>query len=78
MEGHGLEVAYVEEAPVQFSLRAIQDIGHYSLFIEGALPGVALPLGAQALEAAAALAFADLHLDYVPRKWLQIIARHTV
>ena len=29
------------------------------------------------LEAAAALAFADLHLDFVPRKWLQVIARRT-
>jgi ubiquinone/menaquinone biosynthesis C-methylase UbiE len=75
MERHGLEVAYVDEEPVEFSLRAIQDIGHYSLFIEGALPGVALPVGAEALEAGAALAFADLHLDFVPRKWLQIIAR---
>ena len=56
-----------EEVPVQFPLRAIQDIGRYALFIEGALPGVALPIGAEALSAAAATAFADLHLEFVPR-----------
>ena len=75
--GHGLEVTYLEEVPVQFPLRAIQDIGRYALFIEGALPGVALPIGAEALSAAAATAFADLHLEFVPRHWLQLIARRT-
>jgi ubiquinone/menaquinone biosynthesis C-methylase UbiE len=74
---HGLEVTYLEEVPVQFPLQAIQDISRYSLFIEGALPGVALPLGAEALAAAAAQAFADLHLEFVPRKWLQLVARRT-
>lgn len=74
---HGLEVTYLEEVPVRFPLQAIQDIGRYSLFIEGALPGVALPVGAEALSAAAALAFADLHLEFVPRKWLQLIARRS-
>ncbi len=75
--GHGLKVTYLEEVPVRFPLRAIQDIGRYSLFIEGALPGVELPIGAEALAAAAAAAFADLHLEFVPRKWLQLIARRT-
>jgi ubiquinone/menaquinone biosynthesis C-methylase UbiE len=72
---HGLAVTSLEEEPVRFPLRAIQDIGHYRLFIEGALPGVPLAIGAEALEAAAARAFADLRLDFVPRNWLQVIAR---
>jgi ubiquinone/menaquinone biosynthesis C-methylase UbiE len=76
-ERHHLEVSYLDEVPVQFPLQAIQDIGHYPLFIEGALPGVALQTGSEALEAAAAQAFADLRLDFVPRKWLQLIARRT-
>ena len=67
---HGLETAWLQEDTVQFPLRAIQDIGRYALFIEGALPGIPLPLGAAALEASAAQAFNDLHLDAVPRKWL--------
>ena len=72
-----VELAFLEEVPVRFPLRAIQDIGRYALFIEGALAGVALPIGAEALSAAAALAFADLHLEFVPRNWLQLIARRT-
>lgn len=74
LERQGLDVTCADEVLVEFPLRAIQDIAHYSLFIEGALPGVALPIGAEALEAAAAIAFADLHLESVPRNWLQLIA----
>ncbi|HLJ80495.1 MAG TPA: class I SAM-dependent methyltransferase [Ktedonobacterales bacterium] len=74
---HGLAVSYLEEVPVRFPLSAVQDIGRYSLFIEGALPGVPVPIGADALAAAAALAFDDLHLECVPRKWLQLVARRT-
>jgi ubiquinone/menaquinone biosynthesis C-methylase UbiE len=72
---HGLDVILLEEQPVEFSLRAVQDIGRYSLFIEGALPGVPWSVGAEALGAAAAQAFADLQLSGVPRNWLQVIAR---
>ncbi len=72
---HGLAVLTLEEEPVRFPMQAIQDIGHYGLFIEGALPGVPYAIGAAALEAATARAFADLQLDFVPRNWLQVIAR---
>lgn len=71
----GLDVIILEEKPVEFSLRAVHDIGRYSLFIEGALPGVPLPIGAEALGAAATQAFEDLQLTGVPRNWLQVIAR---
>ena len=73
----GLDVIVLEEKPVAFSLRAVQDIGRYSLFIEGALPGVPWPIGAEALGAAATHAFEDLHLTSVPRNWLQVIARRS-
>ena len=77
MSRHGLDVTLLEEEPVRFPLLAIQDIGRYALFIEGALPGVPLAIGAEALAAAAARAFNDLHLEFVPRNWLQVIAhRH--
>src|SRR5258705_13500132 len=56
-------------------LRSWQDIGHYWLFIEGALPGVPIPIGANALEHAADEAFAELRIHEVPRIWLQLIAR---
>lgn len=71
----GLEPAFQEVEQVQMPLRAWQDIGRYSLFIEGALPGVPVPVGADALEAAAAQAFDELGLTCVPRNWLQMVAR---
>jgi ubiquinone/menaquinone biosynthesis C-methylase UbiE len=76
--GHqGLDVIVLEETPVEFSLRAVQDIVGYSLFIEGALPGVPWSIGAEALGAAAAQAFESLQLTGVPRNWLQVIARRS-
>ena len=71
----GLEPAFEEIEQVQMPLRAWQDIGRYSLFIEGALPGVPVPIGADALEFAAAQAFEELGLSVVPRNWLQMVAR---
>jgi ubiquinone/menaquinone biosynthesis C-methylase UbiE len=71
----GLEPAFQEVEQVQMPLRAWQDIGRYSLFIEGALPGVPIPIGADALEFAAAQAFDELGLTSVPRNWLQMVAR---
>lgn len=73
----GLDMILLEEQPVEFSLRAVQDIGRYSLFIEGTLPGVPWPIGAEAIGAAATQAFADLQLTSVPRNWLQVIARRS-
>jgi len=72
-ERHGLRVVERELEVAQLPLRAWQDIGRYSLFIEGALPGVPIPIGADALEHAAAEAFAELGIDAVPRIWLQLV-----
>lgn len=70
----GLKVVEREEEIAMMPLRAWQDIGRYWLFIEGALPGVPIPLGADALEYGAAEAFKELELTEVPRIWLQIVA----
>jgi ubiquinone/menaquinone biosynthesis C-methylase UbiE len=56
------------------SVDAWSDIAHYWLFIEGALPGVPLPLGAAALEAAAHEAGREMGVTETPRNWLQLIA----
>lgn len=56
------------------SLDAWRDIGHYWLFIEGALPGIPLAYGAAALEAAVYQAGQELGVTEVPRMWLQIVA----
>jgi hypothetical protein len=56
-------------------LRAVQDIGRYQLFIAGALPGIPIPIGAEALEWAAAEAARELDITQVPRIWLQLLAQ---
>ena len=61
-----------EDVPI--SLEAWKDLGHYWLFIEGALPGAPLALGAAALENAVFQTGQELGLTEVPRTWLQIIA----
>lgn len=59
---------------VIISLDAWRDLGQYWLFIEGALPGIPLALGAAALEAAVYQAGQEMGLTAVPRTWLQIVA----
>jgi ubiquinone/menaquinone biosynthesis C-methylase UbiE len=70
-----LRVVERDEEVALMPLRAWQDIGRYWLFIEGALPGVPIPIGADALEAGAAEAFRELELTDVPRNWLQLIGQ---
>ncbi len=71
---HGFRVQHNELDEALMPLRAWQDIGRYWLFIEGALPGVPIGLGADALELAAAQAFDELGISVVPRNWLQVVA----
>jgi ubiquinone/menaquinone biosynthesis C-methylase UbiE len=78
LEANGLHVVDRGEETAQMPLRAWQDIGRYWLFIEGALPGVPIPIGADALEHSAAEAMAELAIDFVPRNWLHIVAQHIV
>jgi ubiquinone/menaquinone biosynthesis C-methylase UbiE len=75
MEQCHLHVVERVEEVAQMPLRAWQDIGRYWLFIEGALPGVPIPVGAEALEAGAADAFRELELTEVPRIWLQLVSQ---
>ena len=56
------------------SLDAWRDLGKYWLFIEGALPGIPLALGAEALENAVYQTGQELGLSEVPRTWLQLIS----
>ena len=59
---------------VYITLDAWRDLGHYWLFIEGALPGAPLAFAAAALEKAVYQAGQELGLTEVPRMWLQIVA----
>lgn len=55
---------------------SLEDIAQFSMFIEGALRGVPLELGAEALRRAVRVAMHDANLgDVVPRYWLQFLAR---
>jgi ubiquinone/menaquinone biosynthesis C-methylase UbiE len=56
-------------------LDALRDLGKYWLFIEGALPGVPLPIGADALGLSVYQAGQELAMAEVPRMWLQMVAR---
>jgi len=56
-------------------LDALRDLGKYWLFIEGALPGVPLPLGATALGISVYQAGQELGMAGIDRMWLQMLAR---
>jgi ubiquinone/menaquinone biosynthesis C-methylase UbiE len=71
---HGFEVAHCSLDEVRMTLEAFRDIGHYRQFIEGALPGAPLDAGADALGVGAVEAFEELGLEFVPRRWLQVVA----
>lgn len=77
LEVNGLQVVDRAEETALMPLRAWQDIGRYWLFIEGALPGVPIPIGADALEHSASEAMTELDITEVPRIWLQIVAQNT-
>lgn len=62
------------EEEAMMTMDSYRDIGQYWLFIEGALPGIPLALGAEALGISAYEAGEELGLQEVPRNWLQIIA----
>lgn len=72
---HGFDVVQCSMDEAHMTPPSFQDIGHYSLFIEGALPGAPLSAGAEALGFGAAAAFDELGLEFVPRRWLQLVAR---
>ncbi len=74
----GLRLVVRAEETAQMPLSSWQDIGRYWLFIEGALPGVPIPIGADALYNAAGQAFEELGLTAVPRVWLQLVAQKAV
>ena len=72
-EGGFSHVDVVEERVIM-TVDSYRDIGQYWLFIEGALPGVPLALGAKALGISVYQAGEELGLREIPRNWLQLIA----
>jgi hypothetical protein len=70
----GFTQVETEQEDVAISLDGWRDLGQYWLFIEGALPGIPLAYGAEALGKAVYEAGQELGLPDVLRTWLQMIA----
>ncbi|HZT95286.1 MAG TPA: class I SAM-dependent methyltransferase [Chloroflexota bacterium] len=75
LERHGFVVEHMEAEEALMTRESWQDISHYSEFVKGALPGIPVDIGAKVLTRAVAQAFEELHLDRLPRNWLQVVAR---
>ena len=73
-EAASLKPTTIELLQVDMTRQALIDIGHFSLFIEGALPGVPLEEGSRALEAGLARTMEELKVEAVPRYWLEVVA----
>lgn len=72
-EGGFQHVQAIQEE-VKMTVESYHDIGQYWLFIEGALPGIPLPLGAEALGTTVYETGTELNLMDIPRNWLQLIS----
>lgn len=69
-----LEPTTVELVRIEMTRESLQDIGRFSLFIEGALPGVPLEEGSDALQVGLDRTLEELKTDRVPRNWLEVVA----
>ncbi len=70
----GFAAPTIELVQVEMTKESLEDIGRFSLFIEGALPGVPLDLGAEALRVGLARTMDELQVSSVPRNWLECVA----
>jgi ubiquinone/menaquinone biosynthesis C-methylase UbiE len=75
LERHNFVVEHMETEQAQLTCESWQDISHYSLFVEGALPGIPFEIGVPLLVRTAAEVFEELRIECVPRNWLQVVAR---
>src|SRR2546421_469821 len=64
----------VEFVRIEMTPESLEDIGRFSLFIEGALPGVPLEQGADALKEGLRRAREETGVANVPRNWLECVA----
>lgn len=64
----------VELVRIEMPPESLEDIGHFSLFIEGALPGVPLEEGASALNEGLRRTMDETGIRSVQRNWLECVA----
>ena len=74
LEANGFRIRENQVVPVPMTLKGFEDISEYSLFIEGAMPGVPLAPASEALKFGARAAFEELGLETSPRNWLLVVA----
>jgi ubiquinone/menaquinone biosynthesis C-methylase UbiE len=74
LQQSGFDQVRARQEMVNLSLDGVRDLGRYWLFIEGALPGVPLALGATALSTTVEQVASELGMTAVPRLWLQLLA----
>jgi ubiquinone/menaquinone biosynthesis C-methylase UbiE len=77
LQSTGFKDAEVEFQVKELNCQAWEDISEFSMFIEGALPGVPLEAGMEALKVGVRQAFEELRLQAVPRIWMQVVARRS-
>lgn len=70
----GFERPQVDLVRIEMTPESLEDIGRFSLFIEGALPGVPLEEGADALKEGLRRAQEDTGMSNIPRNWLECVA----
>jgi ubiquinone/menaquinone biosynthesis C-methylase UbiE len=73
-EAAGLRPTAVELVKVEMTPESLADIGQFSLFIEGALPGVPLEEGSEALIKGLDRTLDELKVRSVSRNWLEVVA----
>ena len=74
LQAGGFQHIDAVQEEVMMTVESYHDIGQYWLFIEGALPGIPLALGATALGTTVYETGAELNLTDIPRNWLQLIS----
>jgi ubiquinone/menaquinone biosynthesis C-methylase UbiE len=77
LRAHGFTEQTVDLQQKMMHRQAWEDISEFSLFIEGALPGVPLETGMEALKVGVRQAMDELRLQAVPRTWLQVVAQRS-
>lgn len=71
----GFSPTTIELLRINMPAQSLADIGRFSLFIEGALPGVPLEEGSEALQTGLARTLDELQVNEVPRYWLEVVAK---
>lgn len=74
LEEAGFRPITVELLKIEMPAESLADIGRFSLFIEGALPGVPLEEGSAALQIGLQRTMDELKVNAVPRYWLEVVA----